>query len=165
MNAADIAYSAGIFDGEGWAIIAPYNYNSTFKGTVYPRHRVRIGVSNTSLLMLEWLKCTWGGNIYLGYPRKGKRRPLYSWQSSEKIAAPFLSQILSYLKIKTGQVRLDLKFRSTIGRTSRGRPVSKSILDERNRLMNAMRVANDPLGRFHRHKRLGHIMVKVAKGK
>jgi len=31
MNATDVAYSAGIFDGEGWAIIAPYNLNSTLK--------------------------------------------------------------------------------------------------------------------------------------
>ena len=31
MNASDVAYSAGIFDGEGWAIIAPYNLNSTLK--------------------------------------------------------------------------------------------------------------------------------------
>ena len=86
MNAADIAYSAGIFDGEGWAIIAPYNHNSIFNGTVYPRHRIRIGVSNTLLPMLEWLKHTWGGNIYLVYPQKGKRRALYSWQPSEKLA-------------------------------------------------------------------------------
>jgi hypothetical protein len=48
MNAADVAYSAGIFDGEGWAIIAPYNFNSTFNGRIYPRHRIRVGVSNTS---------------------------------------------------------------------------------------------------------------------
>ncbi|MGA8857878.1 MAG: hypothetical protein WB643_12045 [Candidatus Bathyarchaeia archaeon] len=47
MNATDVAYSAGIFDGEGWTIIAPYNFNSTFNGRVYPRHRIRVGVSNT----------------------------------------------------------------------------------------------------------------------
>lgn len=165
MNAADIAYSAGIFDGEGWAIIAPYNHNSVVNGTVYPRHRTRMGVSNTSLPMLEWLKQTWGGNIYLVYPQKGKSRALYSWQPSEKIAVQFLSQILPYLKVKVRQARLALKFRRTINRTIRGHPVSKSILDERNRLMNAMRMANDPLGRFHHRKRLGRIMVKVAKKK
>ena len=103
MKPADIAYSAGIFDGEGWAIIAPYNANSTFKGRVYPRHRMRLGVSNTSRPLLEWLKRTWGGNIYLVYPQKGKRRALYSWQPSEKLATYFLSQILPYLNVKTSE--------------------------------------------------------------
>jgi hypothetical protein len=54
-------------------------------------------------------------------------------------------------------------FRKTIDRSTRGRPLPKSIIDERNRLMNSMRAANDPLGRFHDRKRLGRIMVKVAK--
>ena len=165
MKPADIAYSAVIFDGESWAIIAPYNANSTFKGMVYPRHRMRLGVSNTSRPLLEWLKRTWGRNIYLVYPQKGKRRALYSWQPSEKLATHFLSQILPYLNVKSRQARLALEFRKTIDRTSRGRLLPKSILSERDRLMNSMRAINDPLGRFHGHKRLGRIMVRLAKKK
>jgi hypothetical protein len=163
MNAADVAYSAGIFDGEGWAIIAPYNFNSTSNGRIYPRHRMRVGVSNTSRSMLEWFKRTWGGNIYLVYPQRGKRRTLYCWQPSEKLATQFLSRILPYLNIKTRQARLALRFRNTIDRSKRGRPLPKSIIDERNRLMNSMRAANDPLGRLHDRKQLDRMMVKVAK--
>ena len=103
--------SAGIFDGEGWAIIAPYNSNSTFDRKVYPRHRIRIGVSNTLRPMLEWLKRTWGGNLYRVYARQGKRRALYCWQPSEKIAAQFLSRILPCLNTKKPQANLALEFR------------------------------------------------------
>ena len=163
MRATDLAYTAGIFDGEGWAIIAPYNHNSTFNGRVYARHRMRIGVSNTSQPMLQWLRRTWGGNIYLVYPQKGKRRACYSWQPSERLATRFLSQILPYLNTKVIQAKLALAFRKTIDCTARVCPLPKSILDERDRLMKSMRMTNDPLGRFHRHKRLRRTIVRIAK--
>ena len=88
----DLAYLAGIFDGEGY--ISPRR--ATQRGVV--RMTYYLGIANTSTDLMEWLGRI-GGNVYSC--RLRTERQVYEWRICRQIdVLMFLRAIQPYLRIK-----------------------------------------------------------------
>jgi hypothetical protein len=93
-----IAYTAGIFDGEGCVTTSGVGF--------------RVTVSNTDKVLLDWLKSNWGGcvnDMYL--PSNPKHNVAWKWiQAKESGIYSFLSTIRPYLLLKATQADAVLKY-------------------------------------------------------
>lgn len=105
----EIAYVAGLFDGEGCVSI--YYTTEPRNGKSY--HNMHVRIANTDLAVLEWVQERFGGKIHQNQPGgKGGTRPGYVLQWSNKSIVPFLATILPYLIIKREAAEIGLAFRT-----------------------------------------------------
>ena len=89
MKKTDLAYTAGIIDGEGCIYISKQ--------------------SNDEWLC-QWLKFTWGGSIYRIEPKKERWSIAWDWTIQTNQAYIFLKTILPYLQLKRQQAEIAIKF-------------------------------------------------------
>lgn len=103
---AEVAYTAGFFDGEG-------NIHIT-----QPPHNLSMQVVNTNLESLRWLQERWGGSIYDKTESRPKNwSPCWAWHVhgvSEREV--FLRAIQPFLIIKAPAVAIALEFLKTVDR-------------------------------------------------
>ena len=125
MEAKDLAYYAGLFDGEGCIHIARIH---TQKRKL--TYQLVCRVSMYSLSVLEQLKTSFGGSIYCekNHPISNKYGLLWSWSIFSKGANSFLNQIKPYLRIKKSQAGLALQFQENKTRTHRGIPKTEEAV-------------------------------------
>ena len=109
MNETDLAYVAGMFDGEGCILIVKQHpERNTF--------RLDVRVTSTDFPLLESLKENFGG--WVGNQPDNKnvkkcRRARY-WAASSKTAFVFLKKIAPFLRIKKEQAGLAIEFQERI---------------------------------------------------
>ena len=98
LELTELAYAAGLVDGEG-CIHAEKAHSIGNSYTVVVR------VANTDVRMVNWLKETFGGFITndSGRRNKGVRKTCYQWVVKSRKAKDFLVLIRPYLKIKSKQ--------------------------------------------------------------
>jgi len=104
MEETEIAYWAGLFDGEGFICLRYY------KGKRIPRGiKLEGGIVNTKLEMLQEAQGLFGGNISL---MTGgifhQNRPCYQLQFAAKQTYLFLKILYPYLRLK--RVEADIAF-------------------------------------------------------
>jgi len=133
LRKTDIAYIAGLVDGEGSILIAK-SYQTKY-GNCY---RVSTTIANNNLAVLEWVNDKFGGCIY-------KSNNCYMWQLNGKKCHKLLILLTPYLKIKSEQAELALQYISTIKHTGSKR-LSKVIIKQREKLRKEMQKLNG--GRF-----------------
>lgn len=93
----DLAYLAGIFDGEGCIIISPG-----------PQHQIRMDVTNTHRGVIDWLRDTFGGRVQA--TKRGQYRRIYRWGASHRRAVALLKFLLPYLHVKKEQAELAIAY-------------------------------------------------------
>ena len=94
------AYIAGLLDGEGYIFIHKYrNYMS-----------LRVGISNTYVPVLKYVKEYYGGNIYKHIRQKKIHKIGYEWVLQNKYTKQFLKDMLPFLIIKSKRAKLALDF-------------------------------------------------------
>jgi len=105
VKRVDLAYTAGIVDGEGCIEIS----RSNRPGHRYPNHYLRVTVVSTDQWLCEWLHFSYGGSIQerLGHPSHTKRQ--WGWVIQNTKALEFLKLILPYLHIKQPQAEIGIK--------------------------------------------------------
>lgn len=113
VSERELAYAAGIVDGEGSIGIykhsAAKNRDGSFRR--FPPLRVFVSVSQCDIRLPVWMKERFGGHVSsLGIPKTG-RRPAYQWglHGSEAIRE-FLTSIQPHLLIKREQATVALEF-------------------------------------------------------
>lgn len=117
----DLAYAAGIIDGEGNIGI----YANTSRNG-YPVYRMRVRVTNTDEGLIHQLKENFEGSIGVQNWAEGKnRKPAWYWTVSCNPALRFLSLVTSYLRLKKPQAELAIKFQQS-RRRQRGRRLSNN---------------------------------------
>ena len=117
----DLAYAAGIIDGEG--NIGIYA-NTSMAG--YPRYRLRVRVTNSDEWLIHWLKNNFGGSIGVQQQPEGKNwKPAWYWTISCNTAMNFLVEILPYLRLKKSQAELAIEFQK-----ARRRKLGRRFSDE-----------------------------------
>lgn len=110
MTDVELAYMAGIVDGEGSICIVKH---SGAKDTPrkHPIYRAHVSVSQCDIRLPNWIKERFGGYVSnLGVPKKGHKQA-YSWQiTGTKQCLPFLQAIRPYLLLKTRQADIAIDF-------------------------------------------------------
>lgn len=109
MNEIDLAYIAGIFDGEGNIGIVK---RGKMNGRTVPIYHlvVRVGMCDEDIPKL--LHKTFGGYLEHRKRPNPKHRDIYTWSMAYGKAVDFLTQILPYLKLKKEQAELAIKFQN-----------------------------------------------------
>ena len=108
MNKTDLAYIAGIVDGEGYVGIKRSKANGKTTGRVNDAYHERIQVRMVDEPAIRFLADTLGGWYYKEKPHCNNGRPLYCYQASDKKASEILTALLPYLRIKTEQANIVL---------------------------------------------------------
>lgn len=125
----ELAYVAGLLDGEGTIAIAKQKPNSGSKSIKYI---LKIHITNTHLGVLLQCQKQFGGYICSKTHYYYRRKACYEWVLLVSKAKEFLKAILPYLVIKKEQAELGLSFLET--RTAcfdRRRGLSKEELNLR----------------------------------
>ena len=99
MKKTDLAYVAGIVDGEGCIYLEHNSKGKSFQ--------LSVSVGSTDAWICEWLKFAFGGCTY---EMKTKNMPMRKWEIRTKQAGQFLESILPYLRLKKPQAELAIQF-------------------------------------------------------
>ena len=110
VQEVDLAYAAGLFDGEGTVDIARPTLR---KPTYSPRHTLQIKVGNTSPGVIMWLRSVFGGSITKRLLRP-PRRPLWVWSLSTLQAKNFLESVLPFLRIKQQEATIAIELQEAV---------------------------------------------------
>jgi len=121
MKRTDLAYIAGLFDGEG--NIGIVKRKCHYHATV-PIYHLQVRLTLVQEYLPHWLQMAFGGYVSFRKRPNSKHRDIYTWQIGYGQATDFLKAILPFLKLKKPQAELAIEFQSNkiIGhpRTVRG---------------------------------------------
>lgn len=131
MKKTDLAYTAGIIDGEGCIHISR-QWDKRYKGCY--KYSLSVSVASTDEWLCKWLHFAWGGSVHYATKNNPKWRPSWVWQLSSKQACKFLKTILPYLRIKRPQAEIAIEFQSRQQVGGRRTP-EESVLKEANRIL------------------------------
>lgn len=127
MTETELAYLAGIVDGEGYIGIktTPARGDRVTTG-FHARIQVRM-TDEPAIALLSQL----GGSYYRENPHAERGKPLYCWQVSDRLAEQALTALLPYLRVKKQQAEtvLELRRLQATGREHRTRLVGTRHLD------------------------------------
>lgn len=101
--AAETAYLAGFFDGEGTVFI------QESRG----RHYLRISVTQVNPEPLKLFQVIFGGTVLADKDRPNRRK-IYRWRLGGDRAALALLQLLPYLIVKLDEARLGIIFQEEV---------------------------------------------------
>jgi hypothetical protein len=104
MQDTDLAWMAGIIDGEGCITITrrsgPRHVNSLY---------LRIANTNETMI-LRITELFRGAKVYYSVDKRPQNKPVYIWQKSGKPAAEILKQVFPYLVAKRAQAEIAIAF-------------------------------------------------------
>lgn len=128
MKKADLAYIAGLIDGEGCISLT-----KKFRKGKSPEYRIILRVGNTDPLMVGFCRKRLGGFIYLSHSKKRKHK-CYVWKTAGGNAIIALKKVYPFLITKRKKAKLAFEFRKTFCKNpicGSGHTVSKGILKRR----------------------------------
>lgn len=115
MKKEELAYSAGLFDGEGCVSIERMGgkQTKTWKRKYY---RLVVDVVSTSFDLVKFLHKRFGGSIfeYNSAKRCSTWKKAYRWRLGPTEAENFLRKLLPYLIYKKKHAELALRYREEI---------------------------------------------------
>lgn len=134
MNELDLAYAAGLIDGEG----------TIYVGKSSGRHQLHVGVHMTTFGIPSWFKVMFGGSLSKHKGYKEHASDTYRWGVSDRKALAFLQVVLPYLKLKVPQANLGIQFQSAKkwGGEPRWRPVTPEEYQRREQIRFQMKALN-----------------------
>lgn len=155
----DIAYLAGIVDGEGSIYIGNFSCNAITK---LPYYQTNIQITNTDKGLIDWLFNTFGGlvNTKSAEITTRLRKKAFVWTATGERLTHLCEIMMPYLICKKRQAEIMLRMRATY--TKNGAPRGRQgvpILPEevrilRQSLMDEMRSLHI---RTHSYKHNGHL--------
>lgn len=133
-----LAYLAGIIDGEGSIYIGNFSKN---KKTGAKYYQTAIEVTNTEKLLIDWLLENFGGRSYT-YTKnqlpKNSNKEVYRWIIAGDLLTNLCHLLLPYSIIKKKEYEIMIKMRKTYELTGLGKNLTQEILDERQRYLKEM---------------------------
>lgn len=135
MNSHDLAYFAGLLDGEGYIGIG-----ARVSGEYRTRQlilQMRIGMTSESVI--SWLHTTFGGQVY--QHERPPHKTMWLWSLTQQPAASLLRRVAPYLKVKNTHAWLAQEYLAQrTSFTGKSVPIEEQALREG--YMLAMRFAN-----------------------
>jgi hypothetical protein len=137
----DLAYLAGIVDGEGYVGIKKSRAYQC-QGRVTPGYHARIQVRMVDEPTIAFLGETLGGWCFLERAQTQGRRTLYCYQASDLAAATALERLLPYLRVKRENAETVLALRELQSQGQQHRTKVTGYRDFPNSHGTVRRVAN-----------------------
>ena len=111
MKEIDLAYVAGIIDGEGCIGL----YSNTHKylnkhREIRPRYCLTVTVCNTNEELIKWFHSLFGGHLHYRKSKEEKWKPQWECKLSANKALDFLKLIYPYLRLKKPQAEIAFRF-------------------------------------------------------
>jgi len=131
MKRTDLAYVAGIVDGEGCIDIT----HRTRPGHNFPDFVLRVNVVSTDLWLCQMLKMGFGGRVGIKSEGTAHRMPCWYWVVERKHAADFLKLIIPYMHLKKPQAELGIKFQNARGQHATRHSDERRAVAEAQRIM------------------------------
>jgi len=100
VDVNELAYAAGLFDGEGSISLVRQHGNRW--------QSPQVAVASTDYEVLEWFRIRFGGGIVTKQPRMSNHSVSYDWRLTDRRALEFLKLIRPYLVIERKIRRIDL---------------------------------------------------------
>lgn len=146
----DLAYMAGIIDGEGCFFIG--QASRAYNGKVVRHHRCCLKIDSTDECLITWLMDTFSGvNSARNRWTSGKtyERTIHTWVATGDRLSDLCEQILPYLIIKKRHCENIIKFRTTFsGKIGCNKKPSEEFLQIREECLKVSRKLNS---RWHNH--------------
>jgi hypothetical protein len=149
-NSTDLAYMAGIIDGEGCFYIGKVAPNRA-DGYVSDHYRGLLKIDNTDHKLIDWLNTVFSGsNSAANRATSSKKftRDVYSWIATGDRLLDLCEQILPYLVIKKQHCLVMIKFRKSYTTRLGSTKVSPEALEIRKLCLEEIRQLNS---RWHLH--------------
>jgi hypothetical protein len=110
-----LSYLAGVMDSDGYFTIRRESYGLRIrKDRVNPDYYERVGLKQTSPLVIDLIKKYFGGYRSIQKPNAKNGKPLHSIELSCLKAHKFVKEIYPYLKIKKKQAKILFKLREKL---------------------------------------------------
>ena len=102
MNTNDIAYIAGLFDGEGCVSYKQYNRQRKHNKKPYPTWQIRVEIAMTDKAVIEWLHETlgFGWSAEKKYHTKPKYKRQWRWCCGYRDALIFAKLLWPFAQVK-----------------------------------------------------------------
>jgi hypothetical protein len=123
LTEVEIAYFAGIIDGEGCFSLRP---QVGLGDAVYV---AALSVGNTDARLMQWIHQRFGGSLQLESRSNPKHQPVWRWVASSTDIDQILQRVLPYLVVKQRQAELFVAYRATlntVATSKRARGISHS---------------------------------------
>src|SRR3990167_4063990 len=109
----DLAYAAGVIDGEGHIIIYKDDRTKNPKyRTKNPTYILIVGCTNTEHEMIDFLADRWGASRQTRGRQRENWKRTYEWTIQSDMALNFLKEIYPYLIIKKWKAKLAIEFQN-----------------------------------------------------
>lgn len=108
MDALNLAYIAGFFDGEG-SVTIHQNAKPSPRGK-NPNHTLQVSIGNTDPRVLVRVHEEFGGGFCYRKRIKANHRKIAQWQARSRSALAFLEAIQPYIEMKCDQVAVAIAF-------------------------------------------------------
>lgn len=128
----DLAYIAGLFDGEGCICIAKRKSKSHKVGYAIG---LRVDLCNADPRAPLFLSKYFGGAVYRK-KKKGKRSYSFRWRQYNLSSIKFLEKISPYLKLKKEELQVAREFRATFdsNKYGSGNEIPLKLIEKRDRI-------------------------------
>lgn len=161
MNTEILSYLAGVIDSDGFLTIKRNTYSVRIKkDSKRPYYCERIGLKQTSPLVVDIIHQNFGGSRTVQKPNTKNGKVLYSIDIRNNKANAFIRAIFPYLIIKKRQAEILIELRKHISGGRLGRAVnsnrqvvSDEQISEREKMVNEIKSLNDTRNSdFHQPK-------------
>ena len=95
---SDLAYCAGLFDGEGCVSLVKGKYDKKIK------YSLQVKISSTDYFIIEWVQEHFGGYVTTEHKKTVNRKEAWCWSCKISEQDMFFFSILPYSKIKRIQI-------------------------------------------------------------
>jgi hypothetical protein len=143
-----LAYLAGIIDGEGCFFVGKYKTSQAYGSGAHFHSLIR--VTSCDEILIKWLETIFGGSRDSRYRWTSKKafcRPVFTWQASGEMLDYICPQIHKYLVIKKKHCEIMMEIRKTYANIGSKR-LPQDIIEKRTIIMIELRKLNS---RFHNH--------------
>lgn len=107
MARTDLAYFAGLFDGEGCVVV---HVNKSTNERRSPQHQLLCQVTMADSPVIQSLKDAFDGNVSIRRAKNPLHKTLYQWSVTANKAKVFLEAVQPFLRVKKYEAWLGLEF-------------------------------------------------------
>lgn len=140
----DLAYAAGIIDGEGCIYTRVYMPK---QGRDNISTILQLQLTMCSETVVAWFAKMFGGDVFVSQPPSANRRTRFTWQFRGRIVGKVLESLLPYLKEKRQRAILAIELAKLITESNpcKGRKVPKEQMDRRMEISASIKAFNQNL--------------------